>query len=85
MMTLYYHPNTCALAPHIALEEAGAEHRLRHVKFERGEQKLEAHRKLHPLGRVPVLVTRTGVLTEVPAILIRTSHLKGQNACSKLF
>jgi glutathione S-transferase len=85
MMTLYYYPNTCALAPHVALEEAGADYRLALVAFERGEQKSEAYRRLHPLGRVPVLVTGAGVLTEVPAILAYIAGINPASAPSGAF
>ena len=38
MLVLYYAPNTCALASHIALEDAGAEYRLRRIDFDKEEQ-----------------------------------------------
>jgi glutathione S-transferase len=69
MMTLYYSPNACSLAVHIALEEAGTPYKLVLVSFERGEQRSDTHMKLHPLGRVPVLMTAEGALTEASAIL----------------
>ena len=39
MLVLYYAPNTCALASHIALEDAGAEYRLRRIDFDKEEQR----------------------------------------------
>ena len=38
MLTLYYATNTCALASHIALEEAGAAFETRWVDFGAAEQ-----------------------------------------------
>lgn len=69
MYTLYYAPGTCALASHIALEEAGADYDARRVDFSNGEQQSADYLALNPKGRVPALVTPRGVLTETPAIL----------------
>ncbi|WP_395699714.1 glutathione S-transferase family protein [Aquabacterium sp.] len=69
MLTLYYAPNTCALASHIALEQAGADYRAVRVDFARNEQRSPEYLKLNPKGRVPALVSDRGVLTETPAIL----------------
>ncbi len=70
MLTLYYAPGTCALATHIALEEAGAEYDTVRVDFSRTEQRGADYLKINPKGRVPALVTEHGVLTETPALLI---------------
>ncbi|HEY0236753.1 MAG TPA: glutathione S-transferase N-terminal domain-containing protein [Afipia sp.] len=69
MMKLYYAPGSCALAPHIALEEAGAEFETHRVNFKEQEQSSPAYLAVNPKGRVPSLATDRGVLTEVPAIL----------------
>ena len=69
MLTLYYAANTCALASHIALEEAGAEFVTRRVDFGTAEQTKPDYLDINPKGRVPSLVTERGILTETPAIL----------------
>ena len=69
MWTLYYAPGTCALASHIALEEVGARYRTLRLNFEANEQRDPAYLAVNPKGRVPALVTETGILTETPAIL----------------
>ena len=69
MLTLYYATNTCALASHIALEEAGAAYETRWVDFGAAEQTKPDYLKINPKGRVPSLATERGVLTETPAIL----------------
>ncbi len=69
MLTLYYAANTCALASHIALEEAGAEFVTRRVDFGTAEQTKPDYLAINPKGRVPSLVTERGILTETPAIL----------------
>ena len=70
MLTLYYAAHTCALATHIALEEAGADYDLVRVDFAKTEQRSADYLKINPKGRVPALVTEHGVLTETPALLI---------------
>ena len=69
MLKLFYAPQTCALASHIALEEAGADYETVRVDFRTGEQKKPDYLAVNPKGRVPALVTGHGVLTETPAIL----------------
>jgi glutathione S-transferase len=69
MLTLYYAPNTCALASHIALEEVGADYTLQRLDFDKEEQRADAYVAINPKARVPTLVTERGVLTETPAIL----------------
>jgi glutathione S-transferase len=69
MLTLHYAPGTIAAAVAIALNEAGADYTGVRVDFDRAGQRGDAFRALNPKGRVPVLVTDRGVLTETPAIL----------------
>ncbi len=69
MLTLYYAPNTCALASHIALEDADADYETQRVSFQSGDQRGPDYLKINPKGRVPALVTDHGTLTETPAIL----------------
>ena len=68
-LTLFYAPGTCALASHIALEEAGADYEAKRVDFKAAEQKSPDYLKINPKGRVPALLTDRGVLTESPVIL----------------
>ena len=69
MLTLFYAPGTCALASHIALEEAGADYALKRVDFGAAEQTKPDFLAINPKARVPALRTPRGVLTETPAIL----------------
>ena len=75
MLTFYYVPNTCALASHIALEEAGAEYRPVRMSFAEEDQKKPGYLAINPKARVPALVTERGVLTETPAILLYVCQL----------
>jgi glutathione S-transferase len=69
MLKLYYSPGSCALASHIALEEAGAAYTAERVDFKRNQQISPEYLAINPKGRVPALVTDRGILTETPAIL----------------
>ena len=69
MLKLYYAPGTCALASHIALEEAGAAYTTERLDMKNNQQNSAEYLKINPKGRVPALVTDHGVLTETPAML----------------
>lgn len=69
MLTFFHAPGTCALATHIALEEAGAEYEARRMDFSKNEQRSPEYLAVNPKGRVPALATEHGVLTETPALL----------------
>jgi glutathione S-transferase len=69
MLKLYYAPGTCALASHIALEEAGADYETERLDFKRNQQNSAEYLAINPKGRVPSLITDRGALTETPAIL----------------
>jgi glutathione S-transferase len=69
MMKLYYATGTCALASHIALEEAGAQYSTARINFATTEQRSPEYLAINPKGRVPSLVTERGILTETPAML----------------
>lgn len=69
MLKLFYAVGSCALASHIALEEAGAAYETVRVNFATNDQRKPEYLKINPKGRVPALITDTGILTETPAIL----------------
>jgi glutathione S-transferase len=70
MLKLFYAPNTCALASHIALEEAGANYEAVRLSFADNDQRKPEYLAVNPKGRVPALVTDRGILTETPALLV---------------
>ncbi len=70
MLKLYYAPDTCALASHIVLEDAGAAYETVCIDFAKTEQRGSDYLAINPKGRVPSLVTDRGILTETPAILV---------------
>jgi glutathione S-transferase len=69
MLKLFYAPGSCALASHIALEEAGAKYEAVRVDLRAKDQRKPDYLAINPKGRVPALMTDKGVLTENPAIL----------------
>lgn len=74
MYTLYYSPFTCAMAPHIVLEEIGQPYRTELAPFAL-DSKTESitnaeYLAINPKGRVPALRIENRILTEAPAILM---------------
>jgi glutathione S-transferase len=69
MLTLYYSPGACSLAPHIALKETGATYALQLVSIPKGEQQAPEYLNVNPRGKIPALRTDEGMLTENVAIL----------------
>jgi len=69
MIKLFYAVNTCSLASHIALEEAGAKYSTVRINFAADEQRGPEYLAINPKGRVPAMVTDKGILTETPAML----------------
>src|ERR1700719_1089232 len=69
MVRLFYAPNSCALASHIALVEAGADYDTVRLDLDAGDQRKSDYLAVNPNGRVPALMTDGGILTETPAIL----------------
>jgi glutathione S-transferase len=69
MLKLFYGVGSCALASHIALEEAGAEYEAIRIDLGAGDQRKPEYLKVNPKARVPALITGHGILTETPAIL----------------
>jgi glutathione S-transferase len=80
VITLYYLPGSAALAPHIALEEAGADYRLVRVKREEGVVEPPEFATHSPHGRVPLLIDGELVLHESAAIVMHLSDAYPQAA-----
>ena len=69
MLKLYYSPGACAMASHIALEEAGADYQVQKIDLRAGQQKTPEYLAVNPAGVTPALETDRGVLTQNAAIL----------------
>ena len=70
MLTLYYSKNSCAFAAHVVLEDAKAHYKVIHINLQKDDQNSATYRKINAKQRVPTLVTRSGPLTETPAIMV---------------
>jgi glutathione S-transferase len=69
MLKFYFAPDTCSLASLIVLEDVGVEYQSEVIDFRTQMQRQSEFLAINPKGRVPVLVTDKGPLTETPAIL----------------
>jgi glutathione S-transferase len=68
-LTLYYSPGSCSLIVNCLLHELAVPFELQRVDVEAKEHHGAAYRKLNPKGKVPVLATAEGPLTECLAII----------------
>lgn len=75
MLQLFHAADSCARAVHIALEEVGARFEAVQMSLAAGDQRKPDYLAINPKGRVPALVTDSGVLTETPAILTYIAQL----------
>jgi len=71
-ITLYHHRGACSLAPLVALEESGLDHRVSIVNLA-GDR--TEYLKVNPAGKVPALTIDDELLTENLAILYRIASL----------
>jgi glutathione S-transferase len=69
-LRLHFSPGACSRVTLIALEQAGAEYTSHLVSLKDGDQRAPDFRALNPKGKVPVLETPQGILTENVAILV---------------
>jgi glutathione S-transferase len=69
MLKLYISPGACALASHIALEEAGADYETQVIDLKSGQQRTPEYLAVNPAGVTPALQTDRGVITQNAAIL----------------
>jgi len=80
MLKIYASPGSIALASVILLEEVEADYELAILDFSRNEQKEPAYQAVNPKGRVPALITESGILTETPAILLYIAQRFGSDS-----
>ena len=69
MTTLFISPGACAMASHIALEEAGATYDTQVINLRNGDQRTPEYLAVNPAGVTPALKTDQGVITQNAAIL----------------
>jgi glutathione S-transferase len=69
VIKLFHAWGSCSLAAYLALAEAGAEFEVAVMSTKTGDQRTPEYLALNPKGRVPLLITDQGALTENVAIL----------------
>ncbi|MBD3664711.1 glutathione S-transferase family protein [Sulfitobacter sp. TSTF-M16] len=69
MLTFYFSKGSSALAAHILLIETGTAFTATEISIPNGDHRNTAFLRRNPKGRIPVLDTPDGLLTENPAIL----------------
>jgi len=74
--TLYYYPANANAAPHMLLEELGAQYELALVDRTNNAQKSPEYIKINPNGRIPTLVDGDRPIFEAAAIVL---HLVDQH------
>ena len=70
MYGLHYYPANANAAPHMLLEEIGAQYELILVDRAVNGQKSKEYLKINPMGRIPTLVDQDLVLFEAAAIVL---------------
>jgi len=65
----YHNPNSRGRIVHWMLEEVGQPYEIKLLRFEQNEHKAADYVALNPMGKIPTIVHRGVVVTEVAAIL----------------
>ncbi|CAH0992607.1 Glutathione S-transferase GST-6.0 [Sinobacterium norvegicum] len=81
MLTIYGHTNTRSLRTTWLAEELGLDYQFQQVNLAEGEHKGEAHRRIHPGGKIPAIADNGFTLTESGAI---ANYLADKYAPGKL-
>jgi glutathione S-transferase len=68
-MMFYYNPMSRGRTVHWMLEEVQAPYETKLMKWETGDHKSPEYLKINPMGKIPALVHKGVVITEVPAII----------------
>jgi glutathione S-transferase len=74
MLKLFYIAGACSVAPHIVLEESGAQFETQAIDYYAGDHRRPEFLKLNPKGYVGVLITDQGPVTENAAIMTYVAH-----------
>jgi glutathione S-transferase len=74
-ITFFHSPNTRSSGVRILLEELGTPYELRAINMKAGEQRKPAYLAINPMGKVPAILHRGGLVTEQVAIFIYLADL----------
>lgn len=68
-IVFYHNPQSRAAIVHWMLEEVGCDYDVRHIDFQKGDNRTPEFLSLNPMGKIPTLVVGGTVITEAPAII----------------
>ena len=71
IITFYTHPQSRGRMVHWLLEELGVPYDMKVLDFDRREHKTPSYLAINPMGKVPAIVHRGVVVTEVAAYINR--------------
>ena len=84
MIKFFYSKGSVSYAAHILLEELGIKYQAIQLNLKKNDQKKKKYLKLNPKGRVPLIITQYGSISETPAILYFISQMyPKKNLCPK--
>jgi glutathione S-transferase len=75
LVTLYHAPNTRSTGALTLLEELGVPFDLHVLNFKAGEQRAPAYLAINPMGKVPAIMHRGGLVTEQVAVFLYLADL----------
>jgi glutathione S-transferase len=78
IITFYTHPQSRGRTVHWLLEELGVPYDMRILDFDKREHKAPSYLAINPMGKVPAIVHRGVVVTEVVAICIYLADAFGK-------
>lgn len=65
----YHNPRSRAVMVHWMLEECGADYEIRHIDFDKGDNKQPDFLAINPMGKLPTILVDETPITETPAII----------------
>jgi glutathione S-transferase len=68
-ITFYHNPMSRGRMVHWMLEECGAPYEVKLVDFSKREHKAPGYTAMNPMGKLPTIVHKGAIITEVPAII----------------
>ena len=68
-LVFYHNPQSRAVIAHWMLEEVGADYEVRHIDFQKSDNRTPEFLAINPMGKIPTLVAGGTVITEAPAII----------------
>ena len=81
-ITLFYAPNSRANSVMVLLEELGTSYDLQVLNLKAGEQRQSAYLAINPMGKVPAILHKGGLVTEQVAVCLYLAELFPESGLS---